>query len=355
MFPKKDRPDFLMEDSVIDSLPTATVANVVSQHKMTQAIERQNALREEKTEKSKGGLKKDQNIKMIKITEGEDNSTTVLHKQRFLFRTPLLQPEAYWESYPVKWPEVNKKIHLLHLGLDHVISAKTLEMIHDRSDPTITIKMFSNINVMMGREGLGQMSRLQQYGSYIELESKDNWLEVASISQLEEALDNLNRPWTVVWPGEYGPANLRGVISKHVAFRNIFETRKKVLEDFINRVLADNAVRAGQKLPPLSFMKVDERAKDLIEIKKEIAMKKIQTKPNQTTKLESRSEKDTTDFNRVRKLLGSNKETRHLCGWFNSRDGGQASLCSRKHLCGKIAAGQKDPCLEKHSMNECDK
>ena len=47
IFQKKDRPDFLLEDDVINSLPTATVANVVAQHKMTQALEKQNNLRED--------------------------------------------------------------------------------------------------------------------------------------------------------------------------------------------------------------------------------------------------------------------------------------------------------------------
>ena len=270
IFQKKDRPDFLMEDDVINSLPTATVANVVAQHKMTQALEKQNNLREDKATKSKGGLKADQEVKMIKINEGEDNATSKLHEYRFMLRTPLLEPSTYWDMYPVKWPETNKRVHLSHLGLEPVISAKTIELIHDRSDPTINIKMFSNVNVMMGREGVGQMSRLHQVGGVLELESTDKWLEVATVSQLEEALDNLCRVWTAMWPGEYGPANLRGVISKHRAFATTFEnvaTRKKLLEDFLNRILADNAVRAGQKLPPLSFHEVDLRAKDLIERK----------------------------------------------------------------------------------------
>ena len=107
-------------------------------------------------------------------------------------------------------------------------------------------------------------------------------MEVASIWQLEEALDNLVRVWGTMWPGEFGPANLKGVISKHRSFSSSFDnqdTRKKVLEDFINRTLADNAVRAGQKLPPLSFREVDDRAKDLLERKTDYM--KNQTVKNQ--------------------------------------------------------------------------
>ena len=66
---------------------------------------------------------------MKKVVEGEDNATTTLYKDRFMFRTPLLEPSKYWDLYPIKWPEVTKRVHIAHLGLDHVISAKTLEII----------------------------------------------------------------------------------------------------------------------------------------------------------------------------------------------------------------------------------
>jgi hypothetical protein len=374
MFSKNDRPEWMMEDDVIDALPTATVASVISQWKMTQAMDRQNQLREDKATKSKGGLKMDQEVKTVKVMEGEDNATTKLHELRFMLRTPLLEPKGYWDLYPVKWPEVNKKVHLAHLGLDHVISAKTLELIHDRSDPTIAIKMFSNINVMMGREGTSKTSRVQQYGSYIEVEARDNWLEIASISQLEEALDNLVRVWTAMWPGEFGPANLRGVISKHKAFASSFEnqdTRKKVLEDFMNRILADNAVRAGQKVPPLSYKEVDERAKDLVERKNDFwkgqkpqsqgqgqsqnlhqnQNQKSQNQRNQN----SRQKHGNTAFEALKSKLEATREGKMICVWFNLNDGCQSPRCSRKHICGKIPVGRKDPCGMNHPAKDCKK
>ena len=91
--------------------------------------------------------------------------------------------------------------------------------------------------------------------------------------QLEEALDNLVRLWTAVWPGDYGPANLRGVITRHRAFKDSFEnvdTKKKVTEDFMNKVLQDNAIKAGQGLPPLSFDEVDKRAKEIVDRKADL-------------------------------------------------------------------------------------
>ena len=153
IFPKEVRPDWLQDDEAIDELSRGEAANAISQWTMTRALMKQNDLREEKVNKTKGALKKDQDVKSVKINAGEDNATSVLHDQRFKLRTPLLKPEEYWKLMPVKWPETNKKIHLSHLGLESVLSAKTIETIHDRSDTSIEIKKFSSVNVMIGREG----------------------------------------------------------------------------------------------------------------------------------------------------------------------------------------------------------
>ena len=124
IFPIEVRPDWMKEDAVINSIPRSTIAKVISQNQMTVAIKKQIALKEEKASKSKGGLQKDEEVKMVTVTSGEDNATDVLHSQRFAFRTPLTKPEKYWDLHLVKWPEVNKRIYLSHLGLDHIISAK---------------------------------------------------------------------------------------------------------------------------------------------------------------------------------------------------------------------------------------
>ena len=359
IFPRSDRPEWLKQDDVINSLPRATVANVIAQHKMTQALEKQNELKVEKANSK--SVKKDQEIKTMKVSEGEDNVTTKLHDQRFMFRTPLLKPETYWEKYPIKWGETNKKVHLSHLGLDHVVSAKTLELVHDRSNPSITIKMFSNVNVMIGRDGANKMNRVKQHGNYIEVESRDSWLEMANISQLEEALDNMVRLWVVMWPGEFGPANLRGVITKHksfsIAFNNM-DTRKKVLEDFINRILSDNATRAGQNLPPLSYKEIDERAKYLIERKSEYA--RIQQQPSNRFKQggnrnEQQRKVRPDDFASMKRYLGKSAKTQDICAWFNLKEGCQKPRCDRKHICGNVLSGTDSPCGEKHGKQDCKK
>ena len=124
----------------------------------------------------------------------------------------------------------------------------TREIVHDRSDPTINIKMFSPMNVMVGRDGASRSSIVQTVSDGVEIESRDNWAEMTTISQLNKALDNLCRLWVVMWPFHYGPANIMGVLCKQRNFSiyfNKIDTRKRVVEDFINHVLGDNVVRAG--------------------------------------------------------------------------------------------------------------
>ena len=84
IFPKSDRPDWLMEDAVIDSFSAAEVGQFVSTWRRTRAMERQNEMKEEKVTKTKGGLKVDQTVNVIQVKEGEDDAVSKLHEQRFL-------------------------------------------------------------------------------------------------------------------------------------------------------------------------------------------------------------------------------------------------------------------------------
>ena len=129
-------------------------------------------------------------IKTISVLPGEDNANDVLHPQCLIFTFPLSKLDSYWEKYPVKWPEVNKKVQLAHIGLDYIISAKTKEFVHDTSDVSINIKMFSPINVMIGRDGESKCSKVKQDIDGVLIETNDNWTEVTTIAQLDEARDN---------------------------------------------------------------------------------------------------------------------------------------------------------------------
>ena len=64
----------------------------------------------------------------------------------------------------------------------------------------------------------------------------------------------------------------------------------------MNQILGDNAVRAGQRLPPLAFNEVDERANDLLDRRCDFSKKTISV-PSST--LNNRSGKPVMGFGAI--------------------------------------------------------
>ena len=189
------------------------------------------------------------------------------------------------------------------------------------------------------------------------------------LGQLEEALDNLVRLWSSIWPFDYGPSNIKGVLTKHRNFASTFEnmsTRKKILEDFINRTLGDNAVRAGQKLPPWSFKEVEDRAKEVMERKSDYnrvqnhgsfnnskpQQRPIQRKPQGNQQAQA---PQNSPYTRLQTFLMTRSGSDDICIWFNLREGCKTTSCPKKHLCCKLPKGQSGLCREGHTMYKCNK
>ena len=80
-----DTPDQLRYDEVINQYSLIEVSNLFAQFKMIIAMEKQTALQEERSVRAKGVTKKDQEVKTIRMAEAEDNATTKLCSQRYLF------------------------------------------------------------------------------------------------------------------------------------------------------------------------------------------------------------------------------------------------------------------------------
>ena len=55
-------------------------------------------------------------------------------------------------------------------------------MVHDRSKVSINIKMFSPINVMIGRDGESKSSKLKKDFDGVQIETNDNWMELTTIA-----------------------------------------------------------------------------------------------------------------------------------------------------------------------------
>ena len=351
---KSVRPPFLEDDEVFNAISLEAAAKSIMSWMTTKAMMESNKLKETKTRAIGGKEKPDEEIKLIDIEAGKDDAVSNLHKQRFCFRTPLKEPKEYWNLMPLRWKEVNKSIFLDHVGLDNILSPRTLELLHDRSSP-LEIKMFLTMNISVGRSGTARKQNLRTLDDgTTEVVHADDWLSPTNINQLVEALDNLVAAWTVMWPGEWSVVALRRVVTKHLAFGDVQnpDLRKRMLEAFINEVLANNASFASRGKPPMMFEKIDKLSSKFLDNKKHFEK---QFKVEQKTPEDS---KPKTKFNEVMDLRKSVKgkmtsKGKEPCVFFNSTYGcNNKHSCRFEHSCCAVKEGGKELCGGNHKKFE---
>ena len=265
MFPKDVRPPYLQDDEYFNSFKPEVALQAVMAWGQTMAVQQSNMLKEKKAEKATN-LKTNTEVKMVEIKSGMDDATTKFHPQRFL-RPPVVAPEKYWSLFPKKWEEKYYSVYLEDVGLQHDLGQRQIELLHDRRS-SIKIKMFAPANVNVGRSGTKTTNvRSCEDGNSLDLVSKDEWTKLASLTDLELALDNLVAAYACFWPGDRSMVTLRRVVTKTKSFKAVSnqETRMKLLEVFINQILEVNQRKAIQDEVPMTFKEVMEVAKDKIE------------------------------------------------------------------------------------------
>ena len=265
MFPKEDRPPYLQDDSYFNTFKPEVALQAVLGWAQTRAVQKANQLKEKKAEKA-SDLKTNTAVKVVDVKPGKDDSTTQFHPQRFL-RPPVVAPEKYWNIFPKKWEEKYYSVYLEDVGLQNDLGQRQIELLHDRRS-SIKIKMFAPANVNVGRGGTRTTNvRSCEDGDSLDVVSKDEWTKLASLTDLELALDNLVAAYACFWPGDRSMVTLRRVVTKTKSFSAISnqETRMKLLEIFINQVLEINQRKAVQDEVPMTYKEMMEVAKDKLE------------------------------------------------------------------------------------------
>ena len=59
---------------------------------------------------------------------------------------------------------------------------------HDRSDVSINIKMFSPINVIVGRDGESKSCKFKQDIDGVQIETHDSWTELTTFALLDDII-----------------------------------------------------------------------------------------------------------------------------------------------------------------------
>ena len=156
--------------------------------------------------------------------------------------------------------------------------------------------------------------------------------------------------------------------NKEFATVNPPDTRLRLLESFINRMLEINQGKAAQNSAPLRFKEVNDWAKEFVEnrdqyvkadrVGQETTMDTLKSLLSQTVQKKDRSAivKDREKFNidYMRKnLVGKKVKGKEICIGYNTKEGCKhGNGCTRGHFCAYIPRGEKDPCGKEHSKLE---
>ena len=385
-FSKEVRPPHLQDDEIVDAMDLNIVAQQVMKWAEIQVMKEANEIKAKKTDKN--SMKKNTEIKPVKVEEGEDDATTKFHKQRFALRTPVVAPSKYWHLYPTEWKEVYYSVHLDHVGLENTLGQKQILLLHNRTNE-LKVHMFSQVNAVIGKEKLSTNINFLKDGS-ADIKSQEDWAALVSVGEVTMALDNLVAGWSVFWPGEHSMVTLRRVVSRQREFATISDVkkRKKLLEVFINKMLEINSKKAAQGDVPLTYKEILEQSKEYLEMPSDFIQIETNDQPyhrpvsqnfNHKASFNNASNQNTnfnqnSNFNQNTNYNQRNREDRpkrvsaedywelvksikvdgkEICILFNKRAGCKDKRCRKAHKCAFLEGGEsKSVCGLNHSKFE---
>jgi hypothetical protein len=173
--------------------------------------------------------------------------------------------EKGWHDMPTKRADTYRHLPLEHAGAGATVNDCVITRSHDRSLP-LKLRMFLKENV--AKKSFTNNNSNDVAGS---------WDRPQSIIELQTALANLAEVLAAVWPQDPTARILNRVLLMYEfgsAYESNEKDRCKLLEDFCDLVLRENARRAVTGGAPLSFQQAKERWRDLLELRKTIQHKK---------------------------------------------------------------------------------
>ena len=190
------------------------------------------------------------------VPAANDDRQTVLHPSRF-FPASLSPVEDWWRQTPNKHDITVSAIQLRHLGIEHMVSPKTIEMCHDRR-ATLTIKMFCRVNASVQDKPAVTKQVLGQGSVNPGTITDYDWKPVSKSTQIVDGLLTYIGIMSQLFPWDYGPTNILRIVNywQFFAFRQ--NDQVKVLKEAVNGMLARNAQLAGENRPPMTFTQLDE-------------------------------------------------------------------------------------------------
>jgi len=171
-------------------------------------------------------------------------------------RAPVLERKKWWNTMPVKHTHTYRRLPLEHGGAANKVSDVVVIRCHDRSFP-LKIKMFLPAN------------RTQK--SFTSSEAKEetaDWESAKGVQDVREALLNLADVQAELWPYDNTARILQRVlhnVNYGAALRGSEQDKVRLLVEFCDGVLRENACRAVEQDTNLSYRQAKERWADIAE------------------------------------------------------------------------------------------
>ena len=134
--------------------------------------------------------KPDDPIKEIATIAERDNATDLLAASRFCLRPEVVETSAYWDRVQYKWPEVHRSLPLQWSGREHMVSSKTIELMHDLSN-VLKIEFFCPKNSGVSK-GSGKHSFRRGEDGSIDIMVNEDWSTPKSVRDIKQGIRTYN-------------------------------------------------------------------------------------------------------------------------------------------------------------------
>jgi hypothetical protein len=167
--------------------------------------------------------------------------------------------KSYWENLEWKRLHTYRHLPLEHSGAAAAINECVITRAHDRSMP-LRLRMFLKDNA--------NKKSFQNSGGNESRELASNWECTKGLVDVVSALNNFADVYACLWPQDPTPRVLLRVLTHYQFGSSVAggeRDRCKLMEEFCDVVLRENARRAIVQETPLSFQQAKERWRDLAE------------------------------------------------------------------------------------------
>jgi hypothetical protein len=177
-------------------------------------------------------------------------------------RAPVVEPKDFWADMPIKRSSTFRHLALEHSGAGSCVNECVVARAHDRALP-LKIRMFMKENV--NRKGFATSAGSENK------EPAAGWDVPKTVLDIQAAIANLADVFAALWPLDPTPRIISRILITYdygAAYMSAEKERCRVLEEFCDAILRENARRAVTIGYPLSYQQARERWRDITELKR---------------------------------------------------------------------------------------